>query len=91
MKPTCRPGREPRSLRVPHSRRRPDLDAAVRQGLARYGQVNGIPTAPGTYPFTVRVIDSQSPTGSATKQLQIRVNGVLAVRKNSIDEFDQYR
>ncbi len=44
--------------------------------LSSDGVISGTPTQPGTYPFTVRVVDSGSPQQVATKRLTIRIFGV---------------
>jgi hypothetical protein len=47
--------------------------------LAASGTISGKPTTAGTYTFTVKVEDSSTPTKqSATKQLSIKINPVVA-------------
>ncbi|MBI2062496.1 MAG: putative Ig domain-containing protein [Candidatus Yanofskybacteria bacterium] len=42
------------------------------------GVISGTPTTAGTYNFTIKAEDSSSPQQSATKQLSIKVNPVVA-------------
>jgi hypothetical protein len=47
--------------------------------LSSSGQISGTPTAAGTYPFTVQVTDSATPTaGTAQANLTITINSVSA-------------
>jgi len=51
---------------------------------AATGGINGIPTTPGVYTFTVRVQDAASPRQSATLALSITVGDRLRITTNNI-------
>ncbi len=57
------------------------LDGTLPQGLnfdSPSGVISGIPTMTGNYPFTVHVIDSESPPVNASAELEIDVSDTLA-------------
>jgi hypothetical protein len=43
------------------------------------GTISGQPTTPGTFPFTVQLTDSASPTDAVTKQFSIIIGGPLTI------------
>ena len=51
---------------------------------ASTGAITGTPTATGTSNFTVKVTDHSSPAGSATSNLSLTVNAVLAITTTSL-------
>ena len=46
--------------------------------LSASGAITGTPTVTGTYPFTVQVVDSQTPPATKSAPLSITVNATLA-------------
>ena len=53
--------------------------------LSSAGAISGIPTATGTYNFTVQVMDSSTPQQTATANLSLTVNAQLAITTTTLN------
>ncbi|MFZ0228272.1 MAG: putative Ig domain-containing protein, partial [Mycobacterium sp.] len=53
---------------------------------ASTGALTGTPTTPGTYSFTAKVADSESPTESVTANLSITINAKLGVQTTTLPQ-----
>jgi hypothetical protein len=56
--------------------------------LLPYGLLSGVPTLPGGFPVTLRVVDGQTPNGSASHDYTITIAGKFAGQ--TADPCDQY-